>query len=227
MPLMPFNNAFISTEATKIASGTLRNANSAPADSKITKTAQSKSPPVNANTRFKRCISATLANARQAEIGHTNEATASITVGLPRTVRKAGGNETATVNNANAIATKSKGVANRSAAFSLNAAMHETARHISEKKIAPTGDKAPFETKKSDENRKNDDKRNKGISARQADALHPFTNGKRTTVCNKTNGVVPPSKESETKTAASGNNVQNAVIRRAPFCQAFFSASQV
>ena len=141
---MPFIIAFISTDETKIASGTLKNANSAPAASKMINTAQSVTPTTEAQKRLKRPVFAKQANATHEDTGHTNEAIVSATDGSANGSLKALENEIAVTNTAKSAATKNKGVASLKAVSDLTAVTQEIARQITAKTIAPNKVKAPI-----------------------------------------------------------------------------------
>jgi hypothetical protein len=165
---MPFIIAFISTDETKTASGTLKNANSAPAESKMINTAQSVTPTTEAQKRLKRPVFAKQANATHEDTGHTNEAIVSAADGSANGSLKALENEITVTNAAKSAATKNKGVASLKAVSDLTAVTQEIARQITAKKIAPNKVKAPIETVTSDARRIMTDRKNKGVNASAA-----------------------------------------------------------
>lgn len=220
---MPFSIALISTDDTNTASGTLKKANSAPAASKIINTAQSITPTVDAKKRLNGNTFAKQENARQAETGQTEAEKISETDGKENGSRRDDEKETTVTKTAKSAVIKNKGGANRMPVSLSVAENAEITAHITANVNAPPDPNAPFESIQSDASRKTSDKRKSGMKNRQSFALTPFINGKSTSVCNKTKGVVPPPKESETNTDASGKRAQKAVIRQAPFFPRSFS----
>ncbi len=189
---MPFIIAFISTDETKTASGTLKNANSAPAESKMINTAQSITPTTEAQKRLKRPVFAKQANATHEDTGQTNEAIISAADESANGSRRAVENEITVTNTAKSAETKNKGVASLNAASDLTAATQETTRHIAAKTNAPNKVKTPFETVTSDARRIMTDRKNNGVNISAAWRPTNFINGKSTNICNRANGVVAP-----------------------------------